>query len=830
MRLTLTNFRCHSSLKVSFDNGKIVLINGRSGIGKSTIFDAIYWCLYKRVPPEKSLTVAPRTGKHLKTTVKLELDHMVITRTTKPATLIVNFDGESLTGVSAQSHIEEQFGSSEYWLATSYIIQKEQNPLLSGPQTVKNELIRRLCLDKDDPELFIIRGKEELKKMEGYYDGISKKFNDDIIDIRKNMEKLNITDDDIKNPPEINKEYLEALNEELDQKKVDLVKLTDLLERKNRIKESIYKEWKDTNISDYLKKMVALLEQWELYSNYESHQKYRNHLEKQISDIKNQLKQFPDDIIPSNMTPEEEFEYNDKEIMKNRDQERLHSKYSQTAEKIEVEYSLEAINDTRASLKERIDLARHDQNANRERDKMISLYESLQKKIEKCIIPDLGEDIEMLLSERDQCHSELQEAQILNDAEIVSLKEMVTKSVIKCPHCDKWVYYQRGRLEKTPNVDTETLKKELIKCQQEKTSAIEKAQLKLNNVRKRLEKAQKDEKARLHAQMMIETYKEQLKEIIIPEEIINEDIDYLDILCRLYEEVMRMEWIELPTISSSEMVKHNQSIMMRKLKIQYDELNNKIVDLPKEVIDKPPLSKAEIERNIKRAEKSLEKQKEIDSFPPKIETEIKYIEIDIEDLKIKIKDENENVTRINSIARIKKDCDNLSNLRKEIEEKWNEVESCARMVDYMIEAEHQVYQYTCDIINYHLSSIMRELFVDPIEITVKTTKITAKNREKPSINIYAICDGNEINIGDLSGGEKERCSMAMTLAMMQLSKSPVIILDETFSALGDEDREKAIQVLNRYGRKSDRTTLCVSHGGSTGWYDIRYECNRSELH
>jgi hypothetical protein len=754
---------------------------------------------------------------------------MVITRTTKPATLTVNFDGETLTGTSAQSHIEEQFGSSEYWLATSYIIQKEQNPLLSGPQTVKNELIRRLCLDKDDPEQFIIRGKEELKKMEGYYDGISKKFNDDVIDIRKNMEKLNITDDDIKNPPEMNKEYLEALNDQLDQKKAELVKLSDLLERKNRIKESIYKEWKDTDISDYLKKMVTLLEQWELYSKYESHQKYRNHLEKQISDIENQLKQFPDDIIPSSMS-EEEFEYTDKEIMKNKDQERLHGKYSQTAKKIEVEYSLDAITDTRTLLKDRIDLARRDKNANKERDKILSLSESLKKKIEKCIVPELGEDVEMLLSERDKRHSELQEAQILNDAEIASLKEMVTKSVIKCPHCDKWVYYQRGRLEKTPNVDTEALKKELSKCQQEKTSAIEQAQLNLNDVRKRLEKAQKDEKARLHTQMMIETYQEQLKELIIPEEIINEDIDYLDILCRLYEEVMRMEWIELPPISSSEMVKHNQSIMMRKLKIQYDELTNKIVDLPKEVVNKPPLSKVEIERNIKRAEKSLEKQKEIDSFPPNIETEIKYVESDIEDIKIKIKDENEYIIRVDSITKIKKDCDDLSKLRKEIEEKWNEVESCARMVDYMIEAEHQVYQYTCDIINYHLSSIMRELFVDPIEITVKTTKITAKNREKPSINIYAICDGNEINIGDLSGGEKERCSMAMTLAMMQLSKSPVIILDETFSALGDEDRETAVRVLNRYGRKSDRTTLCVSHGGSTGWYDIRYECNRSELH
>ena len=172
MNLIIKNFRCYKNAHFFFNNNEIILIDGASGTGKTTIFDGISWCLYKKVPGDKSIKITPWSANlKIKTIVKLETNVAKIIRTTQPNTLklIVNSNIDSsknilqkeqiLEGHSAQCYINEWLGSYDFWILTSYIVQDGINQLLFGSSNIKSELIGRLCFEKEDPELFIEKGK-----------------------------------------------------------------------------------------------------------------------------------------------------------------------------------------------------------------------------------------------------------------------------------------------------------------------------------------------------------------------------------------------------------------------------------------------------------------------------------------------------------------------------------------------------------------------------------------------------------------------------------------------------------------------------------------------
>ena len=46
MKLILKNFRCYESQVFDFHDKGLILISGQSGLGKSTILNAIQFCLF----------------------------------------------------------------------------------------------------------------------------------------------------------------------------------------------------------------------------------------------------------------------------------------------------------------------------------------------------------------------------------------------------------------------------------------------------------------------------------------------------------------------------------------------------------------------------------------------------------------------------------------------------------------------------------------------------------------------------------------------------------------------------------------------------------------
>lgn len=148
IQVKLLNFRKWHDILFTFENG-ITKISGESGMGKSTIFEAIYWCLYGKIRAVKSKGTASITkGVHSdKTEVTIDMPYshngydtnIQIHRSGMKSVLTIIGD-DQYVGESAQSKIDEYFGSHDMFLMSSYLRAEAAHPLISASPSEKREL------------------------------------------------------------------------------------------------------------------------------------------------------------------------------------------------------------------------------------------------------------------------------------------------------------------------------------------------------------------------------------------------------------------------------------------------------------------------------------------------------------------------------------------------------------------------------------------------------------------------------------------------------------------------------------------------------------------
>lgn len=188
--LEIHNFRSIDNYSISFNSSGTTLLSGKSGVGKTTIFEAIRYALFG------GRNYSPRSSPSSKTSVTLSLPNLVIYRQSKPGLLKVN----DLIGDIAQDHITSYFGSLDSWIVCCYLIQGEISKLFSLKKDEKCKVLQDLSISSSDRSMtskcqnLLITSKKEYETVFNNYEAYVKIYNNDYencSDEVKNAQLLN---------------------------------------------------------------------------------------------------------------------------------------------------------------------------------------------------------------------------------------------------------------------------------------------------------------------------------------------------------------------------------------------------------------------------------------------------------------------------------------------------------------------------------------------------------------------------------------------------------------------------------------------------------------
>ena len=123
-------------------------------------------------------------------------------------------------------------------------------------------------------------------------------------------------------------------------------------------------------------------------------------------------------------------------------------------------------------------------------------------------------------------------------------------------------------------------------------------------------------------------------------------------------------------------------------------------------------------------------------------------------------------------------------------------------------------------INMELEQYMESFFSNsnyPISMRLEAFKEKKDGDIKAAIDIRLERNGEEIPLDILSGGEYDRCALALFLSFNKISKSSIIILDECLSSLHSELVEDIIDEIRK--RNENKLILFTLHQANTGLFD-----------
>lgn len=168
LKLNIKNFFPFPTKEISLSPSSLILIQGDSGTGKSSVLTALLFCLYGGTG-----IAVPCPGKGSKSGSSVELidDHkkLKVHRQTAPYRLQVFIQkGEETTVLSdgvAQNYIDSVYGDETLFLCSSVMRQKETNHFLTLSATDKMSLIETLTFDTtlSNREMMGIPSKEKIK-------------------------------------------------------------------------------------------------------------------------------------------------------------------------------------------------------------------------------------------------------------------------------------------------------------------------------------------------------------------------------------------------------------------------------------------------------------------------------------------------------------------------------------------------------------------------------------------------------------------------------------------------------------------------------------------
>ena len=343
MRVILKNFRHHRDASFIFKNERLTLLKGPSGIGKSTIFQAIAWCLYSSM----NNIISHNLPVSQKVSVTMETDLFTIYRQKRPELLRITYNDEDYLDDVAQGIIEQTYGNRDIWTTCSILKQGERNFLLTSSNKEKLSILQALSFLNENP-------RDYIDKIKTKHDSLMEEFKMKDFEVKKRIEVF-----EKKNIKEERTENIDKLLQREEEKLIELKKVereqTLLRGKEEYIESSLKKLRKFTSeeISitrekiDSIRKEIdkvglQLLKMKQYKKLVEAKEKY----DKEVSE----LDKFSD---------VEELSYTNDDLVRVNRQLEEYKKNSQIATRLKIDYSDESIKDIKQELSNYLELNKY---------------------------------------------------------------------------------------------------------------------------------------------------------------------------------------------------------------------------------------------------------------------------------------------------------------------------------------------------------------------------------------------------------------------------------------------------------------------------------------
>ncbi len=145
-----------------------------------------------------------------------------------------------------------------------------------------------------------------------------------------------------------------------------------------------------------------------------------------------------------------------------------------------------------------------------------------------------------------------------------------------------------------------------------------------------------------------------------------------------------------------------------------------------------------------------------------------------------------------------------------------EEQSLQKIKSIVTTAEYIVLDQVLAKINDSVADILNSLFTTSILVELKSLRqLKSSDRIKPEINLEILYNGIEYsNLNKLSGGEQARISLALLIAFSKIGKIPFILIDEALSCLHSTAKENAIEAIRKH--LGTKTCIIINHDSREG--------------
>lgn len=249
MEVEIFNFLSINYKKIIFLKG-LNLLKGNNGSGKTTILEAIKWCLY-----------GSKKGTKKETKVIISLDNYKIIRCKNPERIKFIKNNIEYDSIEAKEQIKNIFGTKLGWKSSSYLSQFELSTFFTGSQIDKFNLIKELIsFDEEDEKIY-----PKLKEKENTINEELNNINYYIIKIKEKIKKFNL-ENDLK---DFDLNFI---------KSSFFLKKEEIFEKRKIIYEEIIKYKNNLETQKIIKDIIKKLEEDKIkFKNFPKEYNYNNH-------------------------------------------------------------------------------------------------------------------------------------------------------------------------------------------------------------------------------------------------------------------------------------------------------------------------------------------------------------------------------------------------------------------------------------------------------------------------------------------------------------------------------------------------------------------------